>query len=106
MMTANHLSAHQIENNSISQIFLDLDMSIVAADVQRYTAYTQEVRQEYSHYSDKDFAAGRLQFLKGLVGKEIFKSDLFKELNTPAQLNIQNEIKILEAQVEQIETDL
>jgi predicted metal-dependent HD superfamily phosphohydrolase len=38
-MTATHLSDHGIDKNSIEQVFLDLDMSIVASDEHKYLEY-------------------------------------------------------------------
>ena len=102
-MTATHLSDHGIDKNSIEQVFLDLDMSIVASDEHKYLEYAQQVRQEYIHYKDADFFVGRSGFLKGLVGKDIFKSEIFQGLNEKAWQNISMEIEILEGKIKDLQ---
>lgn len=110
LMTAKHLSDHGLEHNSLEQIFLDVDMSIVASEWSLYKKYSNEVRQEYIHFSDKDFCQGRSHFLKGLLDVPIFKSDEFgAEFNTQAWDNIKKEIGELEScanSVENQELDL
>lgn len=107
-MTKEHLKERDLGPRSLEQIFLDIDMSILASDSKTYKIYSQNVRQEYIHFEDQDFRKGRGAFLKGLIEKKIriFKSDLFEELNEIAWKNIQNEIKELESGNEIIEEDL
>ena len=72
-------------------------MSIVASEWETYRDYAEAVRQEYSHFNDKDFCSGRSHFLKGLLGVPIFKSEIFgSEVNTKAWENIQRESSELE----------
>jgi predicted metal-dependent HD superfamily phosphohydrolase len=51
-------------------LFLDMDMSILGADRDRYAKYSHDVRQEYRHIPDKLFAKGRMAFLESLLSVE------------------------------------
>ena len=91
----------------MEQVFLDLDMSIVGSSQQDYKEYSQKVRKEYSHFKDEDFFKGRLAFLETIKGKQIFKSDLFMELNEQSQKNIEMEIQELKDRIEsEIQEDI
>lgn len=58
------------------QFFLDADMAILAADSARYRRYLRGVRSEYSHFDDEAFRAGRMTFLRLILGrKRIFLSE-------------------------------
>jgi predicted metal-dependent HD superfamily phosphohydrolase len=97
LLTKDHLDkAGQVDQ--ISQLFLDLDMQILASQPETYQVYTQNVRKEYSHFSDEDFMKGRGKFLLGIKGKQIFYDDRFLALNEVAQENIGNEIEALGVQ--------
>jgi predicted metal-dependent HD superfamily phosphohydrolase len=47
----------------------DADLAVLAAPAARYAEYVADVRREYAHVPDRDFAAGRLAVLAGLVDK-------------------------------------
>lgn len=95
-MTKTHLKPRELDSESTEQLFLDLDMSILAADREDYDVYTQNVRKEYSHFDDENFVKGRSHFLKGLDGVKIFRSGLFADLNQKAEENIKWELGKLE----------
>jgi predicted metal-dependent HD superfamily phosphohydrolase len=62
------------------QLFLDFDMSILAADWEAYEAYTRQVRKEYRIYPDKLYYPGRKQFLQHCLQVEyIFLTPTFRE---------------------------
>jgi predicted metal-dependent HD superfamily phosphohydrolase len=62
------------------QLFLDFDMSILAADWNTYEAYTRQVRKEYRIYPDKLYYPGRKQFLQHcLQTAHIFQTPVFRE---------------------------
>ena len=51
----------------------DADLAILAAPRDRYTSYTADVRREYAHLGDDEFAAGRSAVLRDLAGRrELF----------------------------------
>lgn len=76
------------------QFFLDADMAILAADSARYRRYLRGVRSEYSHFDDEAFRAGRMTFLRLILGrKRIFLSEEGLQLwEEPAQTNLQAEL--------------
>lgn len=49
---------------------LDADLSILGALPGRYHVYTRDVRLEYAHVADADFAAGRAAVLRHLLGQD------------------------------------
>lgn len=49
---------------------IDADLAILGALPGRYHVYTRDVRLEYDHVSDDDFAAGRAQVLRHLLALE------------------------------------
>ena len=69
ILTENHLKVDLEDKNSMEQLFLDLDMSIVGSESEEYLEYSKKVRKEYSHFKDSDFFKGRLAFLESIKGK-------------------------------------
>lgn len=49
--------------------FLDFDLEILSADLEIYREYAAQIRQEYRHYSDQEFARGRIQVLQNFLEK-------------------------------------
>ena len=98
-MTKTHALVGLENKNSLEQIFLDLDMSIVGSEPAVYQEYSQNIRKEYSHFSDEDYRKGRSHFLKGIVDKDNFSSDAFQARNQVARENIQAEIDALEKEI-------
>ncbi len=76
------------------QFFLDADMAILAADSARYRRYLRGVRSEYSHFDDEAFRAGRMTFLRLILGrKRIFLSEEGLQLwEEPARANLSAEL--------------
>ena len=76
------------------QFFLDADMAILAADSARYRRDLRGVRSEYSHFDDEAFRAGRMTFLRLILGrKRIFLSEEGLQLwEEPARANLQAEL--------------
>ena len=76
------------------QFFLNADMAILAADSARYRRYLRGVRSEYSHFDDEAFRAGRMTFLRLILGrKRIFLSEEGLQLwEEPARANLQAEL--------------
>lgn len=98
LMTKSHLEILS-SIDPLDQLFLDLDMSILASHPDRYALYRRQVRNEYACYNDEQFLKGRLQFLKSLEGKKILRSSQFESLNEKNLINIKQEIQDLEANI-------
>jgi predicted metal-dependent HD superfamily phosphohydrolase len=80
-----------------NELFLDLDMSVLATEPTIYNQYTAAIRKEFSIFSDELYQAGRKSVLeKFMAGDQIFLTDFFKE-NFEKQVvdNIQNELSNL-----------
>lgn len=79
-------------------LFLDLDMSILAAPPQEYARYAKAVRHEYIHVPDSQFIAGRSAFLKHIANNPsaLFRTLHLRESLLPnAMANIQFELTLL-----------
>jgi predicted metal-dependent HD superfamily phosphohydrolase len=89
---------HKLDNVSdqVKQeisLFLDADMSILAADEGEYIAYAENIKAEYLEAGVKleDYSKGRLKFLKSFHG---FLTPEYQKLNHKAFDNIDREILI------------
>lgn len=78
-------------------IFLDVDLSILGTSPDKYLAYSQAIRREYSHLSDRDYQEGRKQVLTQFLARErIYYTDYFyQQLESTARKNLQTEINNL-----------
>lgn len=85
-------------SSDIEAYMMDIDMSILWSDWERYLQYSQQVRQEYSSFSNDQYKQGRLHFLQWLLNKKIFYTEYFdKKYTDQARDNIQKEIVMLES---------
>ncbi|MEH2444152.1 HD domain-containing protein [Nostoc sp.] len=84
-------------NDYESQVLLDADLAILAANSVEYQEYAHAIRQEYGWLSEADYITGRQQFLeKFLQRSHIYFTPLMSEFAEPcARGNIQAEIKSL-----------
>ncbi|KAJ7489191.1 hypothetical protein FB451DRAFT_1390364 [Mycena latifolia] len=85
-------------NASEVALFLDLDMGILGESREAYEKYSQEIRQEYSHYSAEAYRAGRAKVLQSfLLHERIFLGRDTEAIEKRARENIQGEINRLMA---------
>ena len=63
-LTAGHATG---EDDADGELLCDADLAILAADEDRYAAYTAAIRREYAHVPDDAFRDGRAQVLKALL---------------------------------------
>lgn len=72
-------------------LFLDADMSILAAPFDVYAKYVQNVRKEYWQYTDAEFKKGREVFIKSFKGfitpefSEKYKERAYENINKELQ---------------------
>ncbi len=85
-----------------AQLFMDLDMSILAAPQERYLEYTEQIQQEYKHIPAKMFKAGRLKFLDDALARpRLFLSEtFFNQHEAQARKNLQAEKQLLQTGVQ------
>lgn len=80
-----------------SQVLLDADLAILAANPVQYQEYANAIRQEYSWVSEADYIAGRRQVLERFLQRpRIYFTPLMFEISEQsARSNLQAEIQIL-----------
>lgn len=95
--TRTHRITAAVTHTTDLQLFLDLDMSILAAPWAQYEQYSQQVRREYRVYPDKLYYPGRRQFLEHcLAAPHIFQTTIFKEqYEARARENMARELEVL-----------
>lgn len=83
------------------QLFIDFDMSILAAEWEAYEEYTRQVRKEYRIYPDKLYYPGRKQFLQHcLQAEHIFQTPVFiQRYEGIARENIAKELAVIAGRV-------
>jgi predicted metal-dependent HD superfamily phosphohydrolase len=88
---------HQKSDDNDTNYLLDADLSVLGYDSHMYSAYTQNIRKEYSIYPDFLYRPGRKKVLEHFLALEhIFKTDYFKEkYEKQARENIRLEINLL-----------
>jgi predicted metal-dependent HD superfamily phosphohydrolase len=82
------------------ELIHDLDLTILGAAPTEFEAYEQQIRQEYSHFSDEDYRKGRINFLENRLDMfPIFYTFFFqKKYEDQAHANIEKLIYQLKAQ--------
>lgn len=80
-----------------SQILLDADLAILAADPIQYQEYAQAIRTEYAWVSETEYIAGRRQVLERFLQRQriYFTPLMFDVAEQFARSNLQAEIQIL-----------
>jgi len=73
-----------------TQLFLDLDMSILGRQWEAFSAYCDKIRAEYAFVSDADFEKGRRGFFQRTLARpNIFLTEVFRaRFETQARSNI------------------
>ena len=95
IMATTHTSEDLTGDNAV---IADIDLSIIGTfNPQTWNNYCRNIRKEYSHLSDSEFAEGRLKFFEQILSrKRIFQTDFFYDLlEKQAIKNISSEVKKL-----------
>jgi predicted metal-dependent HD superfamily phosphohydrolase len=94
-LTATHRPA---SDDHAGQVLCDADLGVLAADEDRYAAYTAGVRREYATVPDAAFAAGRAAVLRDLVDRPyLFHTAAARERwEQRARANVARELAVLE----------
>lgn len=86
-------------------VLCDADLSMLAAEPQRYKAYLRDVRAEYSHLPVEDYVRARIQILTRLLQRRaLFVSPLGAAWEEPARQNVAAELQRLEKELATLET--
>lgn len=80
------------------RLFLDADLSILGAPPERYRAYADAIRAEYSWVPDAKFAAGRAAILRRLLERpSIYQTEAMRaRFEEQARANVARELAELE----------
>ncbi len=104
LMTAQHAAS---AGDHAAQLFLDMDMSILGADPERYARYADNVFREYTYerYTAAEMCVGRAAFLHNTLeqGAPIFKTAEYAHLGSIAKRNMSDEIVRLNARKTQLD---
>lgn len=86
---------HRETGDKDTDLFLDMDMAVLAAESREYRMYTEAVRREYGRFTEEAFRIGRRRFLLKLTGRpRIFITGEFQgEPEKRARRNIREELK-------------
>jgi predicted metal-dependent HD superfamily phosphohydrolase len=93
--TKNHQAAMDDDD---SQVLLDADLAILAANSVQYWEYANAIRQEYAWVAEIDYIAGRRQVLEKFLQRQriYFTPLMFEVAEQSTRLNIQAEIQMLD----------
>lgn len=96
LVTVDHRPA---PHDGEAQTLVDADLSILGADSESYDQYARDVRDEYRHVPDHEFAPARAEILKRLLDKPaLFHTAQATALwEDRARDNVRREVSALEA---------
>lgn len=88
---------HAISDNHDTNLFTDSDLAILGGDWNVYSDYFQNVRKEYSIYSDEVYIQGRINVLNHFLKMEsVFKTEYFiDKYEEKAIKNLSVELELL-----------
>lgn len=86
---------HQTSTDADTNFLLDADLAILGKPWEHYSAYMQNVRQEYIIYPDSLYLPGRKKVLQHFLDMDFFyKTTYFRShLEQRAKANLQKELK-------------
>lgn len=92
------LTKHQFSSPFVERtysVLLDADLAILSHEW-LYKAYSRNIRLEYSHVNDVDYAKGRSDFLKKMIARpEIYSSLVGVKRDSIARKNMNEELESL-----------
>ncbi|MDR2255222.1 MAG: DUF4031 domain-containing protein [Arthrobacter sp.] len=93
LMTANHEPRDQA-----AALLSDADLRVLARPAASYLRYVADVRRDYAHVSDAEFAAGRAAVLASLLGRErlYLTGSGHAAWEAAARANLEAELKSIE----------
>jgi predicted metal-dependent HD superfamily phosphohydrolase len=77
--------------------FLDADLAVLGCPLPNYFVYAKQIRQEYSVWSDAEYASGRMKVLRAFLERpNLYYTDAgLSRFNSQAKLNIARELELL-----------
>jgi len=97
MLTMDHRNALRREDLVPWQkVFLELDLSILGSDFDRYKEYSEQIRREYQHFPDQVFNLKRRDFLMSMKDFTFSALKNAKQLNSHLSQNLSWELQKIE----------
>jgi predicted metal-dependent HD superfamily phosphohydrolase len=85
-------------------VLCDADLAMLATEPQKYKAYVQDIRTEYSHLPVEDYLRARVRILHKLLARpSLFVSPLGAAWEEPARQNLSGELQRLEKELRAID---
>lgn len=86
--------AHDGGKDYAAIVLNDLDLAILGDTEDRYLQYAADIRSEYAHVPDDQYAAGRTKVLRSFLDREqiFFTHELAERFDYRARFNIQQEL--------------
>ncbi len=95
-LTATHLPGSR---DPEGELLCDADLAVLGGTPQEYASYVAAVEREYAAMPRPAFAAGRLDVLLGLRGRDLFRTGKGRALNERARANVEQEVQSLAAEL-------
>ena len=85
-----HLGDGEPPSEADARVLLDADLAILGAAPVRYERYARDIRREYAHVSDADYARGRVAVLERFLARPwlYFDARMVLEGDGPARDNL------------------
>lgn len=79
------------------KLCLDFDLEVLGREIAEYTLYSSQIREEYSYFSDQEYASGRVAVLRTFLDRErlFFTDSFYNDFEQRARKNLQTEIELL-----------
>lgn len=89
--------SHQITSDLDTNFLLDADLAILGKPPADYKIYTEQIRKEFSQYSEDIYTAARKRVLQHFIKMEhLYKTERFRsKYELQARKNIAGELKLL-----------
>ena len=96
-----HVSGGEPPTDADARALLDADLAILGAAPVRYERYARDIRREYAHASDGDYARGRVAVLGRFLARPrlYFDARMVLEGDGPARANLAAERDQLVAEI-------
>ncbi|WP_028463862.1 DUF4031 domain-containing protein [Nesterenkonia alba] len=96
-LTATH---HPEDDDVAGAVLVDADLEVLGRHRQAYRRYVSQVRADYAHVSDADFARGRAQVLTRLVETpRLFQTRTgYQRWERQARQNVEDELRLYEGE--------
>ncbi len=90
-------TSHHTSDDLLTQLFLDMDLSILGSSPRKYKEYNISIRKEYSRIPLLLYKRGRKRFLQYTLDKtHIFYTENYRHIyEEQARINIQEELNAL-----------